>query len=187
MAGRCRPRPSSCWPRSRKQAGRCRWCCSSACHGGVQDGQTASFAEALLRAGVPSVLAMQTSVSDHYATALARAFYRHLAGREHQLASRALADARKDLERDRQAAVRRGAPLHEIQPEYATAALYVAGDEQPLADFSLDKRPLGKRPVYEVAGPVPQLRIDDLIGRRKELRQTLRTLRDARGGTPAWS
>ena len=34
----------------------------SACHGGVQDGQTASLAEALLRAGVPAVLAMQTSV-----------------------------------------------------------------------------------------------------------------------------
>jgi hypothetical protein len=150
----------------------------NACHGGVQDGQTASFAESLLRQGVPAVLAMQTSVSDHYATLLAGAFYRHLASREHLLASRALADARKDLERDRLAAVQRGAPLHQTQPEYATAALYVAGEERPLADFSRDKQPLRKRPVYEMAGPVPQLRIDDLIGRRRELRQTLRTLRD---------
>ena len=130
----------------------------SACHGGVQDGQTASFAESLLRQGVPAVLAMQTSVSDHYATLLA--------------------DARKELERDRLAAVQRGAPLHQTQPEYATAALYVSGDERPLADFSQEKQPLRKRPVYEMAGPVPQLRIDDLIGRRRELRETLRTLRD---------
>ena len=54
----------------------------------------------------------------------------------------------------------------------------MAGDERPLANFALDKQPLRVRPVYDVSGPVPQLRIDDLIGRRKELRETLRTLRD---------
>lgn len=150
----------------------------NACHGGVQDGETASFAEALLHAGVPGVLAMQTSVSDHYAAGLARAFYGHLAHREFLLASRALAEARRDLERDRLAAVRRGAPLIETQPEYATATLFVAGEERPLANFALDKVPLSVRPVYDVAGPVPQLRIDDLIGRRKQLRSCLRTLRD---------
>src|SRR3954454_18067206 len=83
----------------------------NSCHGGVSEGQTASLAEALLRAGVPAVLAMQTAVSDHYATAFARAFYHHLSSREHLLASRALADARKELERARQEAVQRGASL----------------------------------------------------------------------------
>ncbi|HYI07924.1 MAG TPA: tetratricopeptide repeat protein [Thermoanaerobaculia bacterium] len=151
----------------------------SACHGGVEKEQTASFAESLLRAGVPAVLAMQTAVTDHYATRLARTFYEHLARREPPFAGRALAEARKELEHERMQRVQHGgAPLHEIQPEYATAALYVAGQEAPLADFALDKVPLRERPVYEVSGPVPQLRIDDLIGRRKELRETLRTLRD---------
>ena len=150
----------------------------NACHGGVENEQTASFSQALLGAGVPCVLAMQTSVSDHYATQLARSFYEHLARREPPLASRALAQARKEIEQARLEAIRRGAPLAETQPEYATAALYVAGDEAPLADFSLPKEPLRERPVYEVAGPVPQLRIDDLIGRRRELRETLRALRD---------
>lgn len=150
----------------------------SACHGGVEKEQTASFAESLLRAGIPSVLAMQTAVTDHYATELAREFYEHLARREPPLASRALAEARRELERERMQRVQRGAPAAETQPEYATAALYVAGREAPLADFSLDKVPLRERPVYEVSGPVPQLRVDDLIGRRKELRETLRTLRD---------
>ena len=64
----------------------------NACHGGVQREQTASFSESLLRAGVPCVVAMQTSVSDHYATQLARAFYEHLARREPPLVSRALAE-----------------------------------------------------------------------------------------------
>lgn len=149
----------------------------NACHGGVQEGQTASFAEELLRAGVPCVLAMQTSVSDFYATELARVFYKNLARREPPLASRALAEARRKLERARLEAVQRGASLAVAQPEYATASLYVAGEERPLADFALDKRPLRARPVYEVAGPVPQLRINDLIGRRKELRESLGVLR----------
>ncbi|MGO8918080.1 MAG: CHAT domain-containing protein, partial [Stellaceae bacterium] len=150
----------------------------SACHGGMQREQTASFSESLLRAGVPCVVAMQTSVSDHYATQLARAFYQHLPRREPPLVSRALAEARKEVEQARLQAVQHHAPPAETQPEYATAALYVAGDEVPLADFSLDKEALGERPVYHVAGPVPQLRIDDLIGRPRELRETLRSLRD---------
>ncbi len=151
----------------------------NACHGGVQEGQTASLGEALLRTGVAGVLAMQTSVSDAYATRLARAFYEHLAQHEPPLASRALAAARKELEKERLAALQRPEPpLAEVQPEYATASLYLAGEERPLADFGLDKKALRVRPVYETPGPVPQLRIDDLIGRRKELRETLRTLRD---------
>jgi tetratricopeptide (TPR) repeat protein len=150
----------------------------NACHGGVAEGQTASLAEALLRAGVPAVLAMQTWVSDFYAIEFARAFYHHLSSRDYPLASRALASARKELERARQEAVGRGASLAETRPEFATASLYVAGEERPLADFTREKEPLTVRPVHAVAGPVPQLGIDDLIGRRNEQRETLRTLRD---------
>ncbi|MGZ8347811.1 MAG: TIR domain-containing protein, partial [Allosphingosinicella sp.] len=150
----------------------------NACHGGVQAGEAASLAETLLRAGIPSVLAMQTSVSDGYASRLAGAFYENLARREVLLASRALADARKQLETDRQQAIGRGAPIAETQPEYATAALFVRGDERPIADFALDKEPLRIRPVRDVGGPVPQLGMDDLIGRRRELREMLKALRD---------
>jgi tetratricopeptide (TPR) repeat protein len=150
----------------------------NACDGGVVEGQTASLAEALLRAGVPAVLAMQTRVSDFYAIEFARTFYHHLSSRDYPLASRALASARKELERARQEAVGRGASLAETRPEFATASLYVAGEERPLADFTREKEPLRVRPVHPVAGPVPQLGIDDLIGRRNEQRKTLRTLRD---------
>ncbi|MDY7092004.1 MAG: CHAT domain-containing protein [Acidobacteriota bacterium] len=149
----------------------------NACHGAVQDIQTGSLAEDLLRAGVPSVLAMQTSVSDRYASDLARAFYQHLARGEHLLPSVALAAARKELEAERQAQARAGGNPYAAQPEYSTAALFVSGKENPLADFGLEKKPLSQRPVHTVAGPVPQLRIDELIGRRRELRNCLRTLR----------
>jgi tetratricopeptide (TPR) repeat protein len=152
----------------------------NACHGGVRAGETASLAEELLAAGVPAVLAMQTSVSDHYASLLAGRFYGHLARRDAPRASRALAAARQELEDERRKALRQAAAdPGKTQPEAATPTLYLAGAETALMDPSLDREPLRSRPVYELAGPVPQLRIDDLIGRRKELRTTLGTLRDS--------
>jgi hypothetical protein len=150
----------------------------NACHGGVPEGQTASFAQALLAGGVPAVLAMQAPVSDGYAIALADAFYRALSDGELLRPSVALAQARRQIERDRLAAVTRGAPAAETQPEYATAALFVAGEEQPLADFHQDKAPLRAPPVHTLTGPVPQLSLGELIGRRRELRAALAVLRD---------
>jgi tetratricopeptide (TPR) repeat protein len=154
----------------------------NSCHGGVHDGQAASLAEDLLRAGVPSVLAMQTTVSDRYASQLALRFYKALAQQgDSLLPSRALAYARKELEQERQAEAARGGPELSMPPEYASAALFVAHEDGPLADFGRDKEPLRMRPVHHVAGPVPQLKVDDLIGRRRELRLLLRTLRSADG------
>ncbi|MFZ9752581.1 MAG: CHAT domain-containing protein [Cyanobium sp.] len=152
----------------------------NACHGGVESdgGTTASLATALLTAGIPAVLAMQTTVSDRYATELAGAFYKHLTNREPALASRALAAARQELEQLRLQRLANGAPLALNLPEAATAALYLAGDEQPLADFGADKVPLRQRPVHGLAGPVPQLPIGELVGRRQELRRCLQRLRD---------
>jgi tetratricopeptide (TPR) repeat protein len=150
----------------------------NACHTGVAPGQTASLAEALLHGGIPAVVAMQAPVSDHYAISLARSFYTHLLEGENFLPARALAAARKEEERRRLDAVQRGAPPEQTQPEFATAALYVAGEDRPIANFGLDRQPLKAPPVHEMAGQVPQLRIGDLIGRRRELRQALRLLRD---------
>ncbi len=150
----------------------------NACHGGVHEGETASLAESLLRAGIPAVLAMQAVVSDDYASGLAAAFYRHLAREKGILPSRALARARQDLEKARRAALNQGDASSQTQPEYATPALFLAGVERPLVDLKKEKEPLQRRPVYAMAGPVPQLRLDDLIGRRRELRECLRVLRN---------
>lgn len=143
------------------------------CHGAADKDQTASLAESLLHGGVPAVLAMQTSVSDRYGTALARAFFEQLSHGEGILASRALAHARRALERQRHESLARGGDEALMLPEYATATLFVAGLEAPLVNFGLDKEPLHARSIYHLGGRVPQLRPDDLIGRRRELRRTL--------------
>ncbi|MFN9568355.1 MAG: CHAT domain-containing protein, partial [Cyanobacteriota bacterium] len=80
----------------------------------------------MIQAGIPSVVAMQTSVSDRYASELARAFYSHLSRREPVLAGRALAAARSELEAERLRQLSQGAPPAEYWPEAATAALYGA-------------------------------------------------------------
>ena len=153
----------------------------NACHGGVAAGATAGFAEALLRQGVPAVVAMQAAVTDFYATELAREFYAGLTEGEHLLPSRALARARRQLEQTRSKRLQSGAPPEQTQPEYATATLFLAGPEGPLANFGLDKKTLSLPPTYTVNGPVPQLQIGYLIGRRKELRTVLKPLRDSAG------
>lgn len=151
----------------------------NACHGAVAGTKAAGLAEALLRAGAPAVLAMLTSVSDAYASQLAGLFYRHLSGPDGLLASRALAAARRDIE-----AARRLADLpfpggaRRPTAEVATATLFLAGAERPVVDESLAARPLEARPVHSGDGPLPHLKIDDLIGRRKALREILRFLRD---------
>ncbi|MBU6354454.1 MAG: CHAT domain-containing protein, partial [Cyanobacteria bacterium REEB498] len=150
------------------------------CHGGVEAGTTTSLAQALIQAGIPSVVAMQTSVSDGYASELARSFYGHLSRREPVLAGRALAAARRELDVERQRRLAQGVPGTAARSEVATAGLYGAGEEQPLADFGLDKQPLSQPPVRQMLGPVPQLAVGDLVGRRRELRTCLRRLRDGR-------
>jgi tetratricopeptide (TPR) repeat protein len=150
----------------------------NACHGASRADAPASLAEALLRGGVPAVLAMQTAISDRQAIALAHSFYGHLAARELFLASQALAQARLEWQRRQRALDGPKAPAG-----YANAALLVAGSEQRLADFGLDQQPLKVAPVHQLDGQgVPQLAMDELIGRRSLMRETLRRLRCAGNG-----
>lgn len=124
----------------------------NSCHGAVDKQQTASLAETLLRGGVPAVLAMQTSVTDGYGTALAHAFFDHLSRSEGVLASRALAHARRELEGKRRKALARGDEGGLTLPEYATPTLFVAGIESPLVDFGRDRQPLRARPFTSSPG-----------------------------------
>ncbi len=143
------------------------------CHGGSPAGETVSFAQALIHAGIPQVLAMQTRVTDRYASELAAAFYGELNTPDRPTAGRALAHARRTLEERRQREARPAAP------EYATASLFSAGPESPLLDRSRDQLPLSRTPIHETDEVgLPHLNIGDLIGRRPELRQSLAILRD---------
>jgi tetratricopeptide (TPR) repeat protein len=145
----------------------------ASCHSGVGNSETASLAQGLIREGVPMVLAMQASVGDGYATDLAGRFYGYLTGHDAPLVSRALAQARRDLERDR---FQR--PLEERLPEYATPALFTGAREIALLDRSLLKVAWKEPERAQDAGSVPMLSIGDLVGRRTELRRVYRILAD---------
>jgi tetratricopeptide (TPR) repeat protein len=148
------------------------------CHGGVSANDTVSFAQGLLERGIPMVLAMQSTVSDWYATRLAGAFYGNLARRDVRFPSHALALARQEVEKERHTALREGMEGAISFPEYATPALFCAGDEILLLDWEADQIAMPRRAAQPPAGPVPLLKVGDLIGRRKELRKLLRILLD---------
>jgi tetratricopeptide (TPR) repeat protein len=150
----------------------------SSSHGGTSTNETTSLAVDLVREGVPLVLSMQTRVTDRYASDLSHEIYAALAGSETVLVSQALAVARQKLEDARRRAVATGAEPVDTQPEFATASLFGSEEEGALVDYALNRVPLASPPVHHVAGPVPQLDIGYLVGRRKELRDLLHVLRD---------
>jgi tetratricopeptide (TPR) repeat protein len=141
----------------------------SSCHGA---GNPEGLALTLHRLGIPRVIAMQAPVTDRYATELAAAFYRHLSVPAFPRAGVALARARHEL-----ASQPSDQAAQPTSPEWAIATL-TAIEDGPLIDGDLDLVPLRRVPVHLATGPVPALGVGELIGRRVELRETLRTLRD---------
>ncbi|MGH3889449.1 MAG: CHAT domain-containing protein [Pseudonocardiaceae bacterium] len=144
----------------------------SSCHG-ADDAE--GLALTLHQLGLPRVIAMQASVTDEYATELAAAFYRQLSVPAFPRVGVALARARQALAATQGA----GEAAERPSTEWATATL-TATDDGPLIDGDLDLVPLRRSPVHLATGPVPALDVGELIGRRVELRQTLRALRDDR-------
>ena len=160
----------------------------SSCQGGAVSATNGSMAIDLVREGIPFVLAMQAEVTDAYASALAGKFYAELTKKlEGTDAAQALAHARQQMEVERQAALKQkaggggqaaGTPDELTYPEYATATLFCAIGTSPLIDYSSEAQPLKAAPVHYAAGPLPRLSMEDLVGRRAELRQVLRVLRN---------
>ena len=136
----------------------------------------ASFGAQLVAAGVPQVLAMQTPVTDAYATALSGEFYRHLATNASPDPLLALAVARQAAERDRQK-LPPGSPA-----EWATPALTSRALRLPLFNR---REPFG--PVHFPQAPVLAegvvvREVGDFVGRRAELRQSRRAVAGTKAG-----
>ena len=144
--------------------------CSAAGAGG--DG----LAAGLIAHGADRVLAMQTTVTDGYATALAGRLYRHLTTAPTIGVADALAWARREVDQTRLAALRAGDP-HPPRPEYGVATLLAAGDDPPLTDPSLPPVALSRATRPPAGGGVHTLDMGQLIGRRRALRETTRVLR----------
>ncbi|MEU7784540.1 CHAT domain-containing protein [Amycolatopsis sp. NPDC049159] len=144
----------------------------SCCDPRTGAGTTRGLAERLLDVGLSQIIAMNGDVTDIYATALAARFYQELADAPDREPATALAHARRSLERERQRAAERGGGE---RPEYSAATMFCAGVPQPVV-VPGEPRPLHARIPVGSAGPVPFLGVDDLVGRRAEVRTAVRTL-----------
>ncbi|MGA5035687.1 tetratricopeptide repeat protein [Streptomyces capoamus] len=136
----------------------------------------AGLARALLERGVPAVLAMTDSVTDHYATELAAEMYEALARAEHPNPLTALSQARRTLETRR-----RQLPDNDPRaawPEWATPALFLAGPPLPLFDRApgADRVPVVPETVLDEGMVVRK--VGEFVGRRGELRRLLSALRE---------
>jgi tetratricopeptide (TPR) repeat protein len=133
-----------------------------------------SVARELVEHGVPAVIAMQGPVGDLYATALGGLLFKALATWEQPLPLPALAEARRQLERERQ----QNQSLQRPPPEWALPTLYTARQALPLYDPRSDFEKL--KPILEptLDRGVIVRRVGEFVGRRREQRLALRSLRE---------
>ncbi|WP_239395909.1 CHAT domain-containing protein, partial [Frankia sp. CiP3] len=146
--------------------------------------RTEGLAESLVRGGADRVVAMQTTVTDRYATDLARFFYAELATGRAESVAAALAEARRRVDADRQAAARATGRL--TRPEYATATLIAAAGDPPLLDAAAGRQPLARPFAAPTGGSVRELAMGDLVGRRREVRTALAVLRGGPAAVERW-
>lgn len=151
--------------------------CSTARAG--QDTALPSYAQTLLANGVPAVLAMTAAVDDLYATALLARTYRQLA-REPERPDPlvALSEARRACETERRD-LPASDPRRQVV-EWTTPTLFTR--VRSLVLFN----PTDQGPVPKTAGPriaraITSLAIGDFVGRRRELRLLLKTMRRPSG------
>jgi len=131
------------------------------------------LARTLVNRGVPAVIAMQASVGDQYATELMGEVFKTLADWEEPRPLAALSHARRLLEQQRVQVM-----PHQRPPEWATPALFCAAGPlrpyDPTDPFEdIEEAP---EPVFDPG--VVVRRIGDMVGRRREQRLILHSLRD---------
>ena len=143
----------------------------SACSGGATG--SAAMAAGLVGRGASRVIAMLASVTDAYATTLARYFYRELSTDPSVTTGQALARARYKVEEDRSGESRDRLP----RPEYGIATLLAAVGDAPLVDLDAEPKPLTVATAPPGGKGVRDLPLGSLIGRRAQLRDVMSVLR----------
>ena len=141
----------------------------SSCSGGSA---SHAMAAGLIERGADRVIAMLASVTDGYATVLARDLYQELA-RPGSTVGQALTRARCLAEEERSHHERDRLPL----PEYGVATLLAATGDAPLVDPGAPAVPLTVWTVPAGGRSVRELPVGALIGRRAELRTAMSVLR----------
>lgn len=155
----------------------------SACHGVSAD---RGLAADLVRAGVPRVVAMQSAVTDAYATALAKAFYDRLAGPPSEGSQPALAgtsttacDALAHARHEAGVMLRREYG-DKVADEWPAPTLLLSDRDEPMIDSDLVAVRLAELALVGAGGVLPVLGEAGLIGRRHEIRTAVRALRSGR-------
>jgi hypothetical protein len=150
-------------------------CATALDAGGKTQGEAAlpGLARELLSRGVPAVVAMQTPVSDPYATELGARFYRTLAIAERPDPLVALVEARRSVEIDRQNG-RLAGPVD--LAEWATPSLWLRGSSLPLYDPEAPFEEIQPPPEPHLADGVVVRPVGEFVGRRREKRQILHAL-----------
>ncbi len=133
-----------------------------------------SVARELVEHGAPVVIAMQGPVGDRYATALGGLLFKALATWEHPLPLPALAAARRQLERERQ----QDQSLQRPPPEWALPTLYTARQALPLYDAQSPFEKIQPRLEPTLDRGVIVRQVGEFVGRRREQRLALRSLRE---------
>jgi tetratricopeptide (TPR) repeat protein len=125
------------------------------------------FAEALVAAGVPQVIAMLAPVGDSYATELASALYQRLV--ETPVAVRALSAARREVEATRRERLARGEPTRAPDPEYGTPVFVGRRGSWDAALFDPDAVAEARkaRERHGVAGLSVSLGVGEFVGRHR--------------------
>ncbi|MEU0886222.1 CHAT domain-containing protein [Lentzea sp. NPDC005914] len=138
---------------------------------------TAGLAAALVRHGADRVVAMQASVTDRFATALARELYHQLARDVGMTVTQALAAARREVS-EHLAEQARKARDRMPRPEAVVPTLLCGGADRALRDPSQPEQPLRRITAAPTGtGGVRELPVGYLIGRRSVLRTAAAVLR----------
>ena len=149
----------------------------SSCSGGAAG--TQAMAAGLIARGADRVIAMLAPVTDDYATALARYFYKELATRADQSVGRVLAQARYLAEEQRSQTSKDSLSA----PEYGVVTLLAAGSDGPLTDPAVPQVPLTVATTPPGGKLVRELPMGELIGRRAQLRDVMGVLRRTQRAT----
>jgi tetratricopeptide (TPR) repeat protein len=145
----------------------------SSCHGATDS--TSGLAVTLVRQGADRVIAMQASVTDTFATDLARELYRQMAINPSLAVGAALSTARQVA--GERAAKRAKADGRVAVPEDAVPVLVTAGEDAPLQDPAAATDPLSRFMVPATGAGVRELPVGHLIGRRRQVRTAMAVLR----------
>ncbi len=140
-----------------------------------------SLARGLLETGIPAAVAMQAPVGDGYATELCAALYQVLSTHEQTDPLSALTHARRAVEklrRSEKSEEKSEVSNREDLAQWATPALFLRGPSLPLYDLKAKPEEIKEAPEAHFEQGVVVRRVGEFVGRRRELRQLRRVLRD---------